>query len=70
MNYDEYLPQLIDLIDRGASVSTICRELRLKQDITLRRYIRENHPELYAKVVENGKANQKHPAKGRILCKG
>jgi hypothetical protein len=67
ITYDDKLEVIKALIANGASIPVVCRRLKLKQTMSMRRWLQETHADLFNHAMDNGKLNQKAPAKGRLL---
>ena len=67
LTYEDRIELIKELIANGASIPVLCRRLKLKQSMSMRRWLQETHAELFNHAMDNGRSNQKAPAKGRLL---
>lgn len=67
IDFSPLLPQISDVIARGASINVMVRALRLRQYQSVRSWLKQHAPTVYAQALENGKLNKATPAIKRPL---
>lgn len=67
IDFSPLLPRIADVVERGASINVMVRALKLKQDQSVRGWLKKNAPSVYAQALENGKLNKATPSIKRPL---